>query len=77
MVIDTSAVVAVLSGESDALQLARAIESAPVRRISAATLLEAAIVIGQRYGLSGGAKLDQLPVAADVQIESVTMEQRE
>lgn len=75
MVIDTSAVVAILSGEADALQLSHAIESAPVRRISAATLLEASIVIEHRYGLLGGEKLDQLLAAANVQVEPVTVEQ--
>lgn len=75
MVIDTSAVIAILLDESDALQLARVIETAPVRRISAAALLEASIVIEKRHGLSGGAKLDQFLAAADVQIEPVTAEQ--
>lgn len=75
MVIDTSAVIAILLGESDAVQLARVMESATVLRISAATLLEAAIVVEKRYGLAGSAKLDQFLAAADVQIEPVTAEQ--
>jgi ribonuclease VapC len=45
MVIDTSAVIAILFNEPDALEMARAIESGAVRCISAATLLEAAIVV--------------------------------
>jgi ribonuclease VapC len=75
MVIDTSAVIAILSSESDALILARTIESVTVRRISAASLLEAAIVIEKRTGTLGGAKLDQFVAEADIQIEPVTAEQ--
>ena len=45
MVIDTSAVLAILFGEPEARKLAQAIEDASVRRLSAATLLEASIVI--------------------------------
>ena len=72
MVIDTSAILAILFHEEDALELARAIETASVRRVSAATLLEAAIVIETRYGEAGGEKLDQFLAAAGVQIDPVT-----
>ena len=53
----------------------RAIEAGAVRRISAATLLEAAIVIEIRHGIAGGEKPDQLLRLANVQIEPVTAEQ--
>lgn len=74
MVIDTSAIVAILFDEADALALARAIEADPVRRISAATLLEAAIVVETRRGLAGAEKLDQFLKSAGVQISPVTEE---
>lgn len=75
MVIDTSAIAAILFNEPDAPQLAKAIEAAPIRRISAATLLEASIVLEKRYGFSGGAMLDRFLTIAAVQIEPVTAEQ--
>jgi len=75
MVIDTSAIVAILFDEADALALARAIEADPVRRISAATLLEAAIVVETRRGPAGAEKLDQFLKSASVQVAPVTEEQ--
>jgi ribonuclease VapC len=75
MVIDTSAIAAILFVEEDALAFARAIEADPVRRISAATLLEAAIVVETRHGLNGTDKLDQFLDAAGVQVVAVTEDQ--
>lgn len=75
MVIDTSAIVAILFDEIDALALARAIEADPVRRISAATLLEAAIVVETRRGPAGAEKLDQFLKSAGVLVAPVTEEQ--
>ncbi len=48
MVIDTSAVLAVLLAEEDAERYARAIETAEASRMSAASFLEAAVVIDNR-----------------------------
>ncbi len=45
MVIDTSAVVAILFGEADAERFGAAIESDPTRLMSAASVLEASLVI--------------------------------
>lgn len=75
MVIDTSAIIAILFNEPDALDIALTIEAASVRRISAATLLETAIVVETRHGLAGGEKLDQFINSASVKIEPVTAEQ--
>lgn len=75
MVIDSSAVIAVLSNEPDARNFAVAIEAALTRLISAASLLEAAIVIEARYGLAGGSKLDELVNTAQINVEPVTLEQ--
>jgi ribonuclease VapC len=75
MVIDTSAAVAILFDEPDALPLARAIEHAQLRRISAATVLETAIVVERRYGPNGGEKLDKFLAQAAIRIEPVTPEQ--
>ena len=45
MIIDTSALIAILRAEPDAGEMARAIERAQIRRISAANWLETAVVI--------------------------------
>jgi len=60
MVIDTSAIVAILFGESEAATFAEAIEQDPARLISAASVLEAAIVVESELGDPGARELDLL-----------------
>lgn len=73
MIIDTSALIAILWDEPDAAIYSRAIEQAPVRRLSAGNFLEAAIV--RDASGQGGRLLDDLLNAAGVVIEPVTIEQ--
>ena len=54
MVIDTSAIVAIALDESDAAELEARIADDPVRLISAATVVEATIVLETRLGDAGG-----------------------
>ena len=77
MVLDTSALVAVLLDESDAVAFRLAIEADPLRLLSAATLVETAIVIEARLGDAGGRELDRLLQKADVEIVAVDAEQAE
>jgi ribonuclease VapC len=77
MVVDSSALLAVLMNESDSEAFRIAIESDAVRLLSAATLLETAIVIEARYGEPGGRELDLLLHKADIQIVSADVEQTE
>lgn len=77
MVIDTSAIVAILSDEPEAPAMEHAIEAASSRLISAASLLETAIVIEARYGEPGGRELDLLIHKATIEIASVTAEHAE
>jgi len=72
MVLDTSALIAILAAEPEATALAAALATADTRRLSAASLLETAIVIESRHGPAGGQKLDELIHAAQIQIEPVT-----
>lgn len=58
MVIDTSAIVAIFLDEPDAPAYGERIVDDPVRLVSAATLVEAAMVIESRFGDAGGAELD-------------------
>jgi ribonuclease VapC len=75
MVIDTSAIVAVLLGEHEAHTFAELIEADPVRLISTASVLEAAIVIGSELGEQGERELDLLLQKAGIEIVPFTPEQ--
>ena len=75
MVIDTSALVAILCDEPDAPLFESAIESDSTRVISAATLLETAIVIEARFGEGGGRELDLLIHKAQIEIAPFDQEQ--
>ncbi len=77
MVIDSSAVIAILCDEPDAEHFASVIEGDSTRLMSAASLLETSIVIESRYGEDGGRQLDLLLSKAQVKIEPVTSEQAE
>ena len=50
MIIDSSAIIAIATGEPVAERLLRALHAAPHRRVSQATLLECCIVLVGRYG---------------------------
>jgi ribonuclease VapC len=75
MVIDTSALIAILNYEPEAAQFATAIQDTATGLISAGSLLECAIVIEARYGEAGGKKLDELLSKAQIKIGPVTAEQ--
>lgn len=75
MIVDTSALVAILLDEPEAPACARAIEEAGVCRISAANLLEAGIVIDTIGDPIARRRFDQLIREADVRVELVTAEQ--
>jgi ribonuclease VapC len=75
MVVDTSALIALLSMEPESARLAVALESDATRLISAATVVEAGLVIESRYGPVGGRELDLLIAKAGLATEAVTAEQ--
>ena len=77
MVIDTSAVVAILLHEPEAPLLAEAIEATRPRLLSAASLLEASMVIETRKGEAGGRELDLFIYRAGIEIVAVTPDQAE
>ena len=76
MIVDTSAVLAVLFGEPDAERYARAILTASPCRMSVASLLEASIVIGGR-GRATDVELDSFVEEAEIELSPVTREQVE
>jgi ribonuclease VapC len=58
MVIDTSAILAILQNEPEAAAFARLIEADPVRLISAVAVVEAGILAESRRGPAGARELD-------------------
>jgi len=77
MVIDSSALIAILLNEADAAHFARAIENAPSRLLSSASLVETSIVIETRKGEAGGRELDLFLYRAGIDIVAVDQEQAE
>jgi len=75
MIVDTSAVVAILFNDNDAERYARAISVAESRRISAASFVEAAVVVDAQTAESGGRQFDAFFRRAGIVIEPVTEEQ--
>jgi ribonuclease VapC len=68
MVIDTSALLAILLDEPDRRRYTEAIEAAPDRSMSAATFVEVSIVIEARYGAEGMRDLDLLIERAGIEL---------
>jgi len=77
MVLDTSVLVAILSDEWEAPFFEDMIALDPTKLLSAASLLEAAIVIEARFGEAGGRELDLLLHAARLDVVAVDREQAE
>ena len=76
MIIDTSAVIAVLKEESDAPRFLRVLTlSAEPKRMSAANYLEAAIVVDANRNPLLSRRLDDLIVQKEILAEPVTLEQ--
>jgi ribonuclease VapC len=75
MIVDTSAVVAVLFYEEDAEKYAQAIAEADSRRMSAASFVETAIVIEAQTRKEGNSQLDAFVRRAGISIEPVTEDQ--
>ena len=75
MVIDTSALVAIFLGEPERQSFLDNIIAAETRLVSAATVLEAGIVLEARRGESAGREFDLFVVRANFQIIPVDAEQ--
>ena len=72
MVIDSSALVAILLGEPTAPALAKAITVDPKRLMSAFTAFETAVVIEARKGPAGGREFDLLVHRTQIEIVPMT-----
>ena len=75
MIIDTSAMVAILYGEPEATALTRLIYNSETSRISVANYLELSMVIEKQIGPEGTRQVDAFFRRAAIDIEPVTMEQ--
>lgn len=74
IVVDTSALVAILLQEERAADVAAALAAAPSRQISAANWLETSIVIEAKKGEAGALEFDALMERAAIEIAPDTPE---
>jgi len=75
MIVDSSALLAILFDEPDAPMFAAAIASAERCRISAANYVETAVVIESQSPAAGGRQFDAFMRRASITVEPVTEEQ--
>jgi ribonuclease VapC len=75
VIVDTSALIAIVRQEADARLYELALESSPVNRISAATWLETTIVIDRLGDPLLSRRLDELLATAALVVEPVTAAQ--
>jgi ribonuclease VapC len=72
VIVDTSAIIAILRSEPPALLCARAIAVAAVRRVSAVNFVEAAVVIDASRDPVATRRFDDFMREADISVEPVT-----
>ena len=75
MIVDSSALIAVVNRESDAERYEEAILTAPYCRMSVANILETSMVVESRGGAAAGHELDIVLVRAGIEPVPVTVEQ--
>ncbi len=75
MVVDTSAILAILQSEPERRKFIEIIEDADSVRMSVASLVESSIVIESRYGAEGLRDLDRFIARAGVEMVAVDQEQ--
>jgi len=77
MIVDSSAIIAILRDEPDAAAIAEALQQALVRRISAVTYVEAAAVADNDRNPVLSRRFDDLIRHAQMLVEAVTVRQAE
>ena len=77
MIIDTSAIMAIVKAEPEAEAFATLLAGSRINRISAATLVETSIVIDRSLPRSAHGRLDALLNRTAIEVESVTAEHAE
>lgn len=74
MVLDTSALLAILLGEPEAPAMVRAVAGDPTRLLAAPTLVEAAAVMHARKGRGGEVAFDALLERMEVQVVGMSLQ---
>src|SRR5438046_1271745 len=77
MVIDSSAIVAILFEEPESSWFEAVIFKDPVRIMSAASLVECSIVVARRFGDRASDKLDSLVLRTEIAVIPVSITQAE
>ncbi len=77
MIVDSSAIIAILRNEPDAAAMAEALQEAAIRRISAVTYVEAAVVADNDRNPLLSRRFDGLVRDAQMLVEPVTARQAE
>jgi len=72
MIVDTSALIAILRDEPEARACASAIESSAIRRVSAANFVETALIIDASRDPVASRRFDDLIREAQITVEPVT-----
>jgi ribonuclease VapC len=75
VIIDTSAIIAILRDEPDAIAYARAIADATIRRVSAVNFVESAVVIDASRDPIATRRFDDFIREANISVEPVTIDQ--
>ncbi len=75
MVIDTSAIVAILRDEPERRRFNEAIEADAVRLMSVASFLEASMIMEARHGFEGIRDLDLFLARAEIELSPVDVNQ--
>jgi ribonuclease VapC len=75
MVVDTSALIAILQGEPESRSFIELLEAADSRRLSVASMVETSIVLEARHGAAGVRELDLFAGRAGIELVPVDIEQ--
>jgi ribonuclease VapC len=75
MIVDSSAMIAILTDEPDGPALSRVLDGPQIVRLSAASYLETSIVLDKRRDTVMSVKIDDLIESARITLEPVTVEQ--
>jgi ribonuclease VapC len=77
MVIDSSAIIAILLKEPDARWVETTILKQPLRYMSAVSIVECSIVLDSRHGNKASGELDDLITRMEIEVVPVSVEQAE
>jgi ribonuclease VapC len=72
MIVDSSAVIAILADEPESDHFSRIIAAAPAARLGGVNYVESSVVIGGRWGELGEARFDQLLQRLRIQVEPIS-----